>query len=223
MPNEKPKNEIIVADSNEVVEDANTVYYDETHEGVSGAGLAGAGRPTSFKLDHRKGHFFPVDDEDEKYPYLDLVIIRARMYYRKFGERGLACSSDNGKFGYDNDKKGQVECEKCPFFYGLTDFKGDGKCSLGLTVQGLADIDKKVIPVQFNFSQSTARSFAPFLKKLERKQQVLRNVTVRLGSRHVASSTPYYAGEFKVISDKAFVDISPYLPKKGGAREGDEG
>lgn len=209
MPDNNSKNLPATADS------VTAVIFDDHHEGVTGASLADAGRPTTFKLDHKKGKYYPLDDDEERYESLDVVIVNARLAYRKFGNNGPACSSDDGKTGYDVEKKTHVQCDACPFFYGLENFQGQGQCSLGLTMQAVACIDGKSLPIVMNLSQSSARGFTQYLKKLERKGLKIREVTTKLASRYInGKMMSYYAAEFKLPDDhKPVVDITPYLPK----------
>ena len=187
------------------------IYYDDHHEGVSGAALIDGNRPVTFKLDHKKGFFHPADDDTERYDSLDAVLVNARIYYSKFGVKGPACTSDNGKQGFDREKQIKVTCTECPFYYGIKDFQGQGQCTLRTTVQMVALIEGRPACIQANFSQSSTFGFKQYLEKLRRKGKEFRRVTTRLASRFVNGANPFYAAEFKLHSDTPCVDISPFL------------
>lgn len=196
------------------------VFFDESQEGVTGSKLAGEGRPQLFKLDHKKGHLHPIDDDTERYDSLLGVIVNARTYYRRFGPSGVVCESDNGQEGYDNDLKKKIKCRptlgadgkptfECGFSFAKDDFVGNGKCSLGLQIQMVAMLDGQATPIQLNMSASSAREFSKYLDKLKRKNLKMRGVTTKVSSKYIKGrQNQYYAGKFEVEDEDPCVDIS---------------
>ena len=211
--------------SSEVVE----VFFDEAHDGVSGTKLADEGRPQLYKLDHKKGKFYPLDDDTDRSDSLIGVIVRARSFYRRFGPSGIVCESDNGVSGYDNGLNKLVLCkEECPFGYHLEE-NIPQKCSLGLQIQMIAMLDGEPVPVQINMSATSAGAFATYLKRLNRKKLKIRGVTTKISARFIKGRhQDYYAGSFEVEDDTPCVDISGLIgndksqePVDESAAEGD--
>lgn len=191
-------------------EEVTSVYFDDYHDGVSGSELADEGQPLIFKLKHDKGHFFTIDDEDEHYDELFVTIVNCRINYRKFKNNVVVCESDNGKIGYDSELQVERSCEiqeegskeGCPYSYKIerTKYPGQGQCSLGMSIQGLAIIDDQITPMQMNMAGSSARSFSRYLKKLKRKKISLRSVLTRISSKLIRTAdNEWYAGEFKRV------------------------
>lgn len=194
-------------------EDVTSVYFDEYHDGASGVELVDEGRPTIFKLDHNKGHYYAIDDEDEHHQELFVVIINCRIYYRKFKNNQVVCESDNGKFGYDTELSVERSCdppvkgdngkptgEGCPYSYLIKGYPGQGQCSLGMSIQGLAVLDDQAMTMTINMAGSSARSFSTYLKKLKRRKISMRGILTRMSSRHIKTAeNEWYAGEFKTV------------------------
>jgi len=201
-----------------VKDDVTTVYFNEYHDGASGTELADQGRPTIFKLCHKKGHYYPMDDEDEQHAALEVVIINCRIYYRKFKNNAVICESDNGETGFDTELGVERSCEpdKCSFSYKIQNYPGQGQCGLGMAIQGLMPVDDEIMPFQINMSGSSARAFSNYLKKLRRKKLGMRQVLTRLGSKFIRTSdNEWWAGDFKVSDtelstsmQKAVTDIT---------------
>lgn len=183
-------------------EDVTSVYFNDYHDGASGMELADQGRPTIYKLDHKKGHYFPIDDEDEVLQELPVVIINCRIYYRKFKNNAVVCTSDNGQFGFDAELNAERSCEPsaCEYSYKIENYPGQGQCGLGMSIQGLAIIDDEVMPMQINMSGSSARAFSTYLKKLKRKKHHMREILTRMGSKYIrTANNEWYAGSFQIM------------------------
>lgn len=189
------------------------VFEDEYQDSVTGVQLAAADRPQIFKLDHKKGKYHSLDDEDDKYDYIDGVILRARSYYRRFGPSGVVCESDNGEAGFDSELKKELACKAdCEYSYTIKDRKIEGQCGLGLSIQMMALLDGVATPVQLNMSATSARSFATFISRMNRKKKRVQEITTRLKSRYINGKfQTYYAGHFDMIDDKPCVDVSGML------------
>jgi hypothetical protein len=185
-----------------VKEDVTSVFFNDYHDGASGMELADQGRPTIYKLDHKKGYYFPIDDEDEHLQELSVIIINCRVYYRKFKNNQVVCTSDNGTTGFDTELNAERSCEpdKCEFSYKIQNYPGQGQCGLGMSIQGLALVDDEVQPMQINMSGSSARAFSTYLKKLRRKKLEMRAVLTRMSSKYIrTANNEWYAGNFQVL------------------------
>jgi len=200
------KEETTVAKADEVT----SVYFDDYHDGVSGADLADEGQPSIFKLKHDKGYFFPIDDEDETHDELFVVIVNCRINYRKFKNNQVVCESDNGKVGFDSELSVERSCERpvegveggCQYSYDIpkSQYPGQGQCGLGMSIQGLGLLDDQISPLQMNMAGSSARSFSRYLKKLKRKKVSLRTVLTRVSAKLIRTAdNEWYAGEFKHV------------------------
>jgi hypothetical protein len=198
-------------------DDVAEVFFDDYQDGVTGVQLAEQAQAQIFKLDHKKGKFHSLDDDEERFDYLDCVIVRARSYYRRFGPSGVACESDNGIKGYDSELKKELDCAEgsCEFSYHI---KGQlqGKCGLGLSLQIMAMLDGVATPIQMNMSKTSAMSFAKYVAKLNRQKKKIQEVTTRIGARYIKGKyQTYYAGDFKVADDEPCVDVSGMLGEEG--------
>lgn len=182
------------------------VHVDDLFEGGSGLDLIDGGRPSIIKLDHKSGRYFFNDDPDKRFESFLMTIVVFRAFFRKFGDHGIACYSDDGVTGRFVELEKNQPCTDCEYYYGLKNFQGDGQCSLGLTLQGIANIEDISTPVQLNLSQSSAKSFKAYAEKLRRSGKQFREVTTQLGSRYIVGKFKYYAAEFSTAEETPVVD-----------------
>jgi hypothetical protein len=190
------------------VEDPNEagMILKDDHHGGSGLDLLDQGA-SIVKLDARGGKMFYSDAPDDRFDHLDMTILDYRIFFRKFGDNGPVCSSDDGKRGFDQELEKWKECKSCPFYHGLKNFQGEGQCGLGGTLQAITVNEGHEFPVQMNLSRSSVRSFKTYCTLLERKGKKLGQVTTQVRGRFVKARYQYWAAEFEMVDDTPVVEI----------------
>lgn len=193
-------------------DEAGVILKDDFHGG-SGLDLLDQGAAT-VKLDPKRGKFFYVDDPDELFESLDMTVIDYRIFFRKFGDSGIICSSDDGKRGWDVelDKWKSCEPESCTFSHQLRNFQGDGQCTIGCTVQAMTVVEGNELAVQINMSKSSTRAFKTYCEWLRRKNHKITGVTTTIKSRSItAGKFTYNAMAFSMTNEDPLVDVSAFI------------
>jgi len=191
-------------------EEAGVILKDDFHGGT-GLDLLDQGS-TTVKLDAKRGKFFYVDEPDELFESLEITVVDYRVYFRKFGDSGVICSSDDGKRGYDSELQKWKSClandGECPFSHQLRNFQGEGQCTIGASVQAITVVEGNELPIQINMSKSSTRGFKTYCEWLHRKNKTLSGVTTEVKGKHItAGKFQYYAMSFSMSSGEPLVDV----------------